>query len=268
MKKILLAAIFCLTAAALFAYDAQVLSIQGKANYSNDGSSWTPLSEGTVLGQGATIQTSFKSSLKVKFKGSVVDLGPMTRIKIEELSESSSKDNAVVSMKLGTLVSNVKKVEDRRAGFTIRGPAVTASVRGTIVKEECGYNVDTVTAIESVTAVWLTSKGEGSAQEISDSSNSAQAVSGGLAAAGACALSQGQSTSGSKIYGLKKPYGYASENADFAGISPVSLSGGEAVGGNPYDGRAQNAPAGFDYVSAPIDTDGGIDIHVVLRDGR
>ena len=262
MKKILFAALVSLTAAALFAYDAEVLSVQGKAQVSNDGTSWSPLSEGTVIGQGATIQTAFKSSLKIKFKGSVVDLGPMTRVKVEELSESESKDNAVVSMKVGTLVSNVKKVEDRRAGFTIRGPAVTASVRGTIVKEECGYNHDTVTAIESVTAVWPTSKGEGSAQEISDSSNSAASVSGGRAAAGACSLSQGQSTSGEKNYGLKKPYGYANENSSFVGASFVNMAFGEAVGGNPFDQRYQNAPAGS--VATPSDSDGGIALSVVL----
>lgn len=263
MKKIFLAALVSLTAAALFAYEAEVLSVQGKAQLSNDGTSWTPVSAGTVIGQGATIQTGFKSSLKIKFKGSVVDLGPMTRIKVEELSESADKDNAVVSMKVGSLLSNVKKVEDRRAGFTIRGPAVTASVRGTIVKEECGYNCDTVTAIESVTAVWPTSKGEGSAQEISDNSNSAASVSGGRAVAGACSLSQGQSTSGEKIYGLKKPYGYANENAAFTGGSLVNMAFGEAVGGNPFDQRFQNAPAGSAY--APVsEGDGGITLSVVL----
>lgn len=263
MKKIFLAAIFCISTAALFAYDAQVLSVQGKTQFSNDGSSWTPLSEGTVIGQGATVQTAFKSSLKLKFKSSVVDLGPMTRIKIEELSESSSKDNAVVSMKLGTLTSNVKKLEDRRAGFTIKGPAVTASVRGTIVKEECGYNSDTVTAIESVTAVWLTSKGEGSAQEISDNSNSAQAVSGGRAAPGACALSQGQSTKGAKLGGLKRPYGYANEKSVDTGAAAVGLAYGEAVGGNPYNGRSQYAPAGGAAKSAE-QSEGGIAVTVVV----
>ena len=107
MKKIFLAALVSLTAAALFAYEAEVLSVQGKAQLSNDGTSWTPVSSGTVIGQGTTIQTGFKSYLKIKFKGSVVDLGPMTRIKVEELSESADKDNAVVSMKVGSLLSNL-----------------------------------------------------------------------------------------------------------------------------------------------------------------
>lgn len=263
MKKIFFAAIFSLAAAALFAYEAEVLSVQGKAQFSNDGTSWAPLSQGTKIGQGATIQTAFKSSLKIKFKGSVVDLGPMTRIKVEELSESPSKDNAVVSMKVGTLVSNVKKLEDRRAGFTIRGPAVTASVRGTIVKEECGYNRDTVTAIESVTAVWPTSKGEGSAQEISDSSNSAASVSGGRATAGALSLSQGQSTSGEKIYGLKKPYGYANENASFGGAALANIAYGEGVGGNPFDQGFQSEPSGSAFAPAS-NAEGAVDVTINL----
>lgn len=243
MKKILFATIALFAAASLFAYDAEVLSVQGKAQYSSNGTSWTPIVEGTKISQGATIQTAFKSALKLKFKGSVVDLGPMTRIKLDELSETPAKDNAVVSMKIGTLTSNVKKVEDRRAGFTIKGPAATASVRGTIVREECGYKCDTVTAIESVTAVWPTAKGEGSAKEVSDTSNSAAAVSGGLAVAGAVALSEGQSTSVGAQDGAKKPYGYANENSLFVGAK-TNIAIEEAVGGNPLGGLVGGGPAG------------------------
>lgn len=232
-----------MAAASLFAYDAEVLSVQGRAQYSSNGTNWTPIAEGTKISQGATIQTAFKSALKLKFKGSVVDLGPMTRIKLDELSESPSKDNAVVSMKIGTLTSNVKKIEDRRAGFTIKGPAATASVRGTIVCEECGYKCDTVTAIESVTAVWPTSKGEGSATEISSDGNSAVAISDGRAVPGACALSEGQSTVVSETEALKKPYGYANEKSVFVGAAS-NQAFGEAVGGNPLGGIGSAGPAG------------------------
>ena len=169
-------------------------------------------------------------------------------------------------MKLGSIVSNVKKFEDRRAGFTIRGPAVTASVRGTIVKEECGYNIDTVTAIESVTAVWLTQKGEGSVTELSDNSNSAASISSGRAAPAACSLSQGQSTSGGKFEGQKKPYGYASEKALDLGAFSVNMAVVEAVGGNPYNGRPQYAPAGSSNVSAAGES--GIELSVVVGNGQ
>ena len=267
MKKILFASIALFAAASLFAYDAEVLSVQGKAQYSSNGTSWTPIAEGTIIGQGATIQTAFKSALKIKFKGSVVDLGPMTRIKLDELSETPAKDNAVVSMKIGTLTSNVKKFEDRRAGFTIKGPAATASVRGTIVKEECGYKCDTVTAIESVTAVWPTSKGEGSAKEVSDTSNSAAAVSGGIAAAGAVALSQGQSMSVGSDGEAKKPYGYANEHSSFVGAK-TNIAIEEAVGGNPFGGLVGGGPAGgtANVASrATIPTTGSIVVNVTIN---
>lgn len=251
MKKILFAMIFSMAAAGLFAYDAEVLSVQGKAQYSSNGTSWTPIAQGTKISQGATIQTAFKSALKLKFKGSVVDLGPMTRVKLDELSESPAKDNAVVSMKIGTLTSNVKKVEDRRAGFTIKGPAATASVRGTIVSEECGYNCDVVTAIENVTAVWPTSKGEGSAMEISSDSNSAVAISDGRAVPGACALSEGQSTVVSQTGSFKKPYGYANEKALFLGAG-ANVAFDEAVGGNPLGAIGSAGPAGGVSANAAI----------------
>ena len=265
MKRILFSIILSFAAVCLFAYDAEVLSIQGKAQYSLNGTSWTPLSVGAKIGQGATIQTAFKSALKLKFKGSVVDLGPMTRVKLDELSESPAKDNAVVSMKIGTLTSNVKKLEDRRAGFTIKGPAATASVRGTIVREECGYNTDTVTAIESVTAVWPTSKGEGSATEISDDSNSAVAVSGGRAVPGACALNEGQSTSVNKLDGAKKPFGYANERALSA--RPFNIALDEAVGMNAIS-ASEFAPAGGAFAGgaggSPAPTTGTIIVNVTV----
>ena len=244
MKKTILFAIVSLLAAGLFAYDAEVLSVEGRAQYSSNGTSWTPISVGTKISQGATIQTAFKSALKLRFKGAVVDLGPMTRIKIDELSETPAKDNAVVSMKIGTLTSNVKKVEDRRAGFTIKGPAATASVRGTIVRQECGYNCDTVIAIESSTAVWPTSKGEGSALEISSDGNSAVAISDGLAVAGACTLSQGQSTSVNELEGLKKPYGSAQEKAYYIGGGATNMASQEAVGRTLFNSVSANEPAG------------------------
>ena len=265
MKKFIFAAIISLTAACLFAYDAEVLSVQGRAQYSSNGTSWTPIAVGTKIGQGATIQTAFKSALKIKFKGSVVDLGPMTRIKLEELSETPAKDNAVVSMKIGTLTSNVKKVEDRRAGFTIKGPAATASVRGTIVREECGYKCDTVTAIESVTAVWPTAKGEGSAVEISSDGNSAIAISDGLAVPGSCTLNEGQSTTVSEDQAVKKPFGYASESSSFLGAESANLASQEAVGISSFNSTVSLEPAGGIVVNGSPSA-GKIFVDVTLED--
>ena len=197
MKKTFVFGILFAVCASLFALDAEVIGIEGKAQVSTNGTTWAPVAVGSKIPQGATIQTGFKSSLKIKFKGSEITLDPMTRIKVDELSDKDNRDNAVVSMKIGGLTSNVKKVEDRRAGFTVKGPAATASVRGTILSEEVGYNRDTVRAIENTTMVWpSSSNGESEGSE-----------------KGASAIAPGQVASVDMDGGQKAPQSHASDQA-------------------------------------------------------
>ena len=198
MKKAFVFGILFAVCAGLFALDAEVTGIEGKAQISTNGTTWAPVAVGSKIPQGATIQTGFKSSLKIKFKGSEITLDPMTRIKVDELSDKDNRDNAVVSMKIGGLTSNVKKLEDRRAGFTVKGPAATASVRGTIVSEEVGYNRDTVTAIENTTMVWPSSaNGESDEAE----------------GKGARAIAPGQIASVDSEGGQRAPQSHAAEEA-------------------------------------------------------
>lgn len=214
MKKAILTGILAGFCACLFALDAEVIGLNGKAQISTNGTSWSPIAVGNRIPQGAIIQTGFKSELKLKVKGSEITLDPMTRITIDELSEKDNRDNTVVSMKIGGLTSNVKKVEDRRAGFTVKGPAATASVRGTILSEEVGYNRDTVKAIENTTMVWPSSaNGDGEG----DSANSA-----------ARAIAPGQKSSVDSNGGQSSPQSLASQDANLAGAA-ASAAAMEAV---------------------------------------
>ena len=212
MKKYLLFGFALFACACLFAFDAEVTSLEGKAQVSTNGTTWSPLAVGNRISEGATIQTGFKSQLKLKVKGSEVTLGAMTRIKVDQLSEKGDIDNTVVSMKIGSLTSNVKKIEDRRAGFTIRGPAATASVRGTILSEEVGYNKDTVSAIENTTLVWPSS------QNGDDDS-----------AAGARAITPGQKSAFDSNGGETTPQSIAVQNALGLGGAAESAAAVESV---------------------------------------
>ena len=238
MKKAFVFGILFAVCAGLFALDAEVTGIEGKAQMSTNGTSWTPVAVGSKIPQGATIQTGFKSSLKIKFKGSEITLDPMTRIKVDELSDKDNRDNAVVSMKIGGLTSNVKKVEDRRAGFTVKGPAATASVRGTIVSEEVGYNRDIVTAVENTTMVWPSSanKDSGEGEE-----------------KGARAIAPGQMASVNSDGGQKAPQSHAVESAvKLAGatllsstesVAPGAGATSSDIGNNSNSGNGQTAVA-------------------------
>lgn len=249
MKKFFIAIFAASLSWALFAYDAEVMEIQGRAQVSSNGTSWSPLNVGSVISQGATIQTAFKSSLKLKLKGTTVNVGAMTRIKVEELSESPAKDNAVLSIKTGSLVSNVKKVEDRRVGFTIKGPAATASVRGTIFGLECRYKSDTVTGKESQTAVWASNDG----QEISLAGNVFN---------GTCVVWQGQSVSVGAAGKQDAPLEKAISNAyNLGGAVPLAARE-EAVGASPSALPAPEGPVGGNVVAGT----GSIALSVVVVD--
>ncbi len=221
MKKLfLLTAVFCIAFSA-FAFDAEVVSVSGKATMLK-GASWIPVSQGNKIAQGTEIQTGFKSSLVLKIKGSSVTVNPMTRIKVEELSENGDKDNAYITLKAGGLKSNVKKAEDRRAGFTVRGPAATASVRGTEFLYNTGYNCAAISATEGSVAVWPSASsniGSGNKGKKGSSSNAAASpanISDGNAGKGAFTITVGQTATFdcNPQNGGGSPQGHgASENA-------------------------------------------------------
>ncbi len=138
-------AVLFLTAAVSSAYalDAKVLSAKGKTEVlKND--KWAPLKEGSTLSKGDVIQTGFKSSLKLMIGASTVEVAPMTRITIEQLVSKKTKDETSLYLDTGSVKSNVNKVDKRKVGFTVRSPAATASVRGTVVGVSTGYRNSTV----------------------------------------------------------------------------------------------------------------------------
>lgn len=230
MKKYFFAAIIFSLAAALFAVDAEVVSVVGKAQV-KQGASWSDISQGMSLPQGAEIQTGFKSTLVLKIKGSLVTVNAMSRISLDELSESGGKDNTNLSLKIGSLKSNVKKVEDRRTGFTVRGPAATASVRGTEFTYVAGYKGANISASEGVVAVWKGDSSDSKADEDGSSSESAQTpenISDGTAGAGAFTITVGQTASFTET-GTRDAQANARLNSDSMGGAVASASSSEAV---------------------------------------
>lgn len=172
MKK-LISFIFAVAfSASLFAVDfsAQVVSVSGKAQVLY-GSEWKNLSVGDFVRGGDTIQTGFKSSLSIKIKDSVVDVSPLTRMTVEELSDNQEKDNVRVFVTSGAVSSNVNKTNGKKVGFTVRTPVATASVRGTEFSVENGFSSTNVETSRGVVAVW------NGANKVSVSKNSSESSS-------------------------------------------------------------------------------------------
>ena len=156
MKKIVLFifSIFC-SASFLFAagFSAQVVSYSGKAEVLSGGT-WKSLSVGDNLTNGDVIQTGFKSYITLKIKESTVNVEPLTRVTVENLSENSKKDNVRLFVNAGGVSSNVKKDGIKKVGFTVRTPVATASVRGTEFSVQNNFDSSKVETKRGSVAVW------------------------------------------------------------------------------------------------------------------
>ena len=90
IKALLIAAVFTAIGASAFAADATVTFVSGKVEVQRGGK-WVALQKGDTVSKNETISTGFQSEAKIKILESVMYLGPVTRITLEELSSTEDK---------------------------------------------------------------------------------------------------------------------------------------------------------------------------------
>lgn len=157
IKKYILAVLFA-SCTLVFAETATVISVTGKVEL-NRNEKWLPVQKDTIIREGEVISTGFKSEALVKYKDSVMKLGPLTRITLEKLASSDTKDDVSVYLSTGSVRSTVNHSENRRVSYTVRNPIAVASVRGTefdfdgLGNVACGAGGVLVTAAENVDPV-------------------------------------------------------------------------------------------------------------------
>ena len=130
IKTLLVAAVFVTFGTSLFAVDATVTFVSGKVEVQRDGK-WVALQKGDTVAKSETISTGFQSEAKIKLMDSVMYLGPVTRITLEELSTVDQTDNVNVYLKTGTTRSQVKHVDNKRVNYQVHTAVAVASCRGT-----------------------------------------------------------------------------------------------------------------------------------------
>ena len=130
IKACLAAAIFVVFGASAFAADATVTYVSGKVEVQRGGK-WVALQKGDSVSKSETISTGFQSEAKIKIMDSVMYLGPVTRITLEELSSSGKQDNVNVYLKTGSARSQVKHVDNKRVNYQVHTAVAVASCRGT-----------------------------------------------------------------------------------------------------------------------------------------
>ena len=129
-KGLLVAALLTVFSASLFAADATVTFVSGKVEVQRNGK-WVALQKGDAVAKSETISTGFQSEAKIKMMDSVMYLGPVTRITLEELSTTGKQDNVNVYLKTGSARSQVKHVDNKRVNYQVHTAVAVASCRGT-----------------------------------------------------------------------------------------------------------------------------------------
>ena len=151
IKTLVLAAFFVFLGSGAFAADATVTFVNGKVEVQRGGK-WVALQKGDTVAKSETISTGFQSEAKIKILDSVMYLGPVTRITLEELSSTEQNDNVNVYLKTGTARSQVKHIDNKRVNYQVHTAVAVASCRGT------GWIIDdsnTVEVTENIVEVGL-----------------------------------------------------------------------------------------------------------------
>lgn len=110
--------------------EAKITAVTGKVEL-KQGESWKQLKAGDTLKKGDVISTGFKSSATIKINSSTVEIGALTRITLDELASSSSRDSTKIHLESGSVQADVKHPNSKKVDFSVSTPVATASVRGT-----------------------------------------------------------------------------------------------------------------------------------------
>lgn len=130
LRKFFILTILFSISAVCYAETARVTYIRGKVEV-NRNNSWVTLKIDDIVNDNDTISTGFQSEAKIEYKGSIMCLGAVTRITLEQLSSSESTDNVSVYLKTGAVRSKVTHTDSKRVAYVVKTPIAVASVRGT-----------------------------------------------------------------------------------------------------------------------------------------
>ncbi|MCQ2591752.1 MAG: FecR domain-containing protein [Treponema sp.] len=114
----------------VFAEGASVTYIKGKVEVSRNGE-WIPLKVGDSIEQSETVNTGFQSEARLRFNGSVMAIPALSRVTLETLATTDSKDSVSLYVDTGAVRSKVTHTENKKIDYTARTAVAVASVRGT-----------------------------------------------------------------------------------------------------------------------------------------
>ena len=129
-KMIIAVLLAVFTCGSVFAASAKVTYVKGKVEVSR-GNEWVSLKVGDVVNESETISTGFQSEARLNYNGSVMAVPALSRITLEALQSSGTKETVSIKVDTGAVRSKVTHTEGKRIEYTARTPVGVASVRGT-----------------------------------------------------------------------------------------------------------------------------------------
>jgi len=130
MKKALAVVLFITVLSLPLFADITVTAVRGVVGVLI-GAKLTPVRVGLKLQEGAKVVTGANSEVTIDINNGKISLKSLTNAKISSAMVTPNSSVANVSLRNGTVVSEVKQITGLKTSFTITTPVGTSSVRGT-----------------------------------------------------------------------------------------------------------------------------------------
>jgi len=92
---------------------------------------WIPAKAGMKVAPGTTISTGFNSTAILDLGGSILQVKPLTRMRLEELVQKQGTVQTSLFLQIGKVKADVKTAAGLTQDFKVKSPVSTAAVRGT-----------------------------------------------------------------------------------------------------------------------------------------
>ena len=138
----------------VFAQNGVIREIAGTVEIKRAGAAaFTAARAGDSIAADTIVSTGFKSSALISVGSSVLTIRPLTRLSLAEISSAAGTETLNVNLQAGRVRVDVDPPAGSRTNVTVRGPTVTASVRGTSFE----FAADSITVYTGVVAFQGTS---------------------------------------------------------------------------------------------------------------
>ena len=130
ISKGLLIALLLVIGGSAFAASAKVTYVKGKVEVSR-GDAWVALKVGDEVKESETVSTGFQSEARLNYNGSVMAVPALSRVTLETLRSTSSKETVSLKVDTGAVRSKVTHTSGKKIEYEARTSVGVASVRGT-----------------------------------------------------------------------------------------------------------------------------------------